>query len=142
MSPNRSFRRTPRGGVDPIRSADDAIAVLALAAPFGHDTIAIPLDQRRCGSSIMVVKDTLDPDALFTVIDSCIEAALGVDEIDGLILATGRPHGGTRPDDVHRWLEASDQCQAGGLELVEWFVIGRRISFPRELFGEPDRWAG
>lgn len=140
MSPNRSFHRVPRGGVDPIRCAEDALAVLALTAPYGNDTIAMLLDTRRCGSSIIIVNDTLDPDAMFTVIDTCVEVTVDRDDIDGLILATSRPGRGVEPDDVHRWLEASDQCQAGGLVLVEWFVIGASIRCPRELLGEPARW--
>ena len=59
-----------------------------------------------------------------------------------MIVASSRPDGDVEPDDVHRWLEASDQCRAGGLELVEWFVLGRSgPQRPRELFGEPERWA-
>jgi len=140
MSRNRSSHRVPRGGIDPIRCADDALAVLALAAPYGHDTIAMLLDEHRCGSSILIVTDTIDPDAMFTVIDTCLAVAHEVDDVDGLILATSRPHGGVEPDDVHRWLEASDQCRASGLELIEWFVLGTTIRCPRGVFGEPARW--
>jgi hypothetical protein len=142
MSRDRTFHPVPRGGIDPICSADDALAVLALAAPFGHDTIIILLDADRCGSSIMVVTDTVERDALFGVLDVCIAAAARHPSIDAVIVATSRPDGDVEPDDAHRWLEASDQCRAGGLELVEWFVLGRSgPQRPRELFGEPERWA-
>lgn len=147
MSRNRSSKRMPRGGIDPIRSADDALAVLALAAPYGHDTIAILLDDRRRGCSIIIVNDTIDDEALFTVIDACIGVAQRVNEtepvvLQGLILATSRPDGDAVGADVHRWLEASDHCRAGGLDLVEWFVLGRSGPVcPRVMFGEPERWA-
>lgn len=143
MSRNRNVRPVPRGGIDPIRSADDALAVLALAAPFGHDTILILLDAERCGSSIMIVTDTVDPDALFDVIDVCLAAtAANGAPIAAVIVASSRPDGDVEPDDVHRWLEAGDQCRSGGIELIEWFVLGRSgPQCPRELFGEPDRWA-
>ena len=141
MSRNPSFHAVPRGGIDPIRSADDALAVLALGAPYGNDTIVILLDTDRCGCSVMVVTDTVEPDALFRVIDSCLEATRRHPVIDAVILASSRPDGDTEIDDVHRWLEASDQCRAGGLELVEWFVLGRSgPRCPRQLFGEPERW--
>ena len=141
MSRNPSSHAAPRGGIDPIRSADDALAVLALGSPYGHDTIVIPLDADRCSSSVMVVTDTIDPDALFRVIDCCIGVARQRPAIDAVILASSRPDGDTEPDDIHRWLEASDQCRAGGLELVEWFVLGRSgPQCPRRLFGEPERW--
>jgi hypothetical protein len=141
MSRPRPSHPVPRGGIDPIRSAADALAVLALGAPYGHDTIMIPLDTERRGSSVIVVNDTVEADALFQVIDVCIAVSRRIPDLDALILASSRPEGGARPDDVHRWLEASDQCHAGGLVLVEWFVLGRSgPQCPRELFGSPARW--
>lgn len=90
----------------------------------------------------MVVTGTNEPDALFDVIAICVEGTRRDPGICAVVLASSRPDGDTRPDDVHRWLEASDQCCAGGLELVEWFVLGRSgPQCPRESFGEPDRWA-
>jgi hypothetical protein len=142
MSHDRTFHPVPRGGIDPIRSADDALAVLALAAPYGHDTIVILLDAERRGSSIMIVTDTVDHDALFDVIDVCVSAtATHGAPIEAMIVASSRPDCEIVPDDVHRWLEASDQCRSGGIELVEWFVLGcAGPRCPRAMFGEPDRW--
>lgn len=136
---SRSPHPIPRPGIDPISCADDALAVLALGAPYGDDTVAIVLDERRCGTSVLVVHDTLDADALFDVIDACVMAASEDDA--AIVLASSRPDGEMVGDDAMRWMEASDQCRAGGLELLEWFVIGRRgPTCPRELFGEPPRW--
>ena len=91
MSRSRPTHRIPRGFIDPIESRADALAVLALAAAFGHDTIAILLDPDRCGVGILVVTDTRDDDAIFRIIDVCIDAQYT--EISGLILATSRPGG-------------------------------------------------
>jgi hypothetical protein len=141
MSRHRRPHPIPRAGIDPIRRRDDALAVLALGAPYGHDTIVILLDTDRCGVSVMVVTDTVDTEALFRVIDICVDATRGHPEISGVILASSRPDQDVCADDLHHWLEASDQCRAGGLELVEWFVLGRSgPKCPREMFGEPDRW--
>jgi hypothetical protein len=141
VSRYRPFHPVPRGGIDPIRSAEDALAVLALGAPYGHDTAVLLLDRQRRGCSVMVVTDTIEADAIFHVIAVCVEATRRHPEIASVILASSRPDGEAGADDVHRWLEASDQCRAGGLELVEWFVIGRSgPRCPRESFGEPDRW--
>lgn len=141
MSRNHPYHQVPRGGIDPITCREDALAVLALGAPYGHDTIVIPLDADRCGGSVVVVTDTFEPDAMFRILDTFVAAGRDRPEIGGLILATSRPGGTVGLDDMHRWLEASDQCRAGGLELVEWFVIaGAGVACPRELFGEPERW--
>ena len=69
-----STRRVPRGFIDPIESRADALAVLSLAAPFGDDTVAILLDTERRGIGIVVVTGTTDPDAIFGVIDVCVNA--------------------------------------------------------------------
>jgi hypothetical protein len=141
MSRHHPYHPVPRAGIDPICCADDALAVLALGVPYGNDTIMVLLDAERRGSSILVVSDTVDADALFRVIDVCVGATRAVPEIAAVIIASSRPGGDTHPGDVHRWLEASDQCRAGGLVLVEWFVLGRSgPRCPREMAGEPPRW--
>ena len=138
MSRSHSTHRIPRGFVDPIESKADALAVLSLAAPLGHDTVAILLDDERCGLGIFVVTGTTDPDAIFRIIDVCINARYT--EVSGLILATSRPGGDMQPDDRERWVEATVQCADAGVELVEWFVIGHQVACPRELVGDPPRW--
>jgi hypothetical protein len=142
VSHHCSTHRVPRGHVDPISSAGDALAVLALAAPFGHDTVAILLDDERRGHGIVVVTGTTHADALFAIIEVCIDASLhdSPGRIAGLVIATVRPDGDMEADDLDRWLEASLQCDDAGLELVEWFVIGRHVACPRELAGDPPRW--
>ena len=141
MSRHRPPHPVPRGGIDPISCADDALAVLALGAPYGHDTIVMLLDHRRRGTSVLVVTDT-DDDALVRIIDVCVEACHDVPEVAAMILASSRPDGDARADDIQRWLEASERCRAGGLVLVEWFVLGRSgPQCPRELVGAPARWA-
>jgi hypothetical protein len=113
--------------------------VLALAAPFGDDTVAMLLDGDRRGVGIVVVTGTTDPDAIFRVIAAC--GNIRRPEIAALILATSRPGGDLVVADRDRWLEASLQCDAAGLELVEWFVIGTHVACPRELAGDPPRWS-
>jgi hypothetical protein len=142
MSRTHLFHPVPRGGIDPIRSRHDALAVLALGAPYGHDTIAVLLDTNRCGRSVLVVANTDDTDALHRIIDVCIQVTNQRSEISGILLATSRPDGDVEPADVDRWYEASKQCHTGGLELLEWFVLGRSgPRCPRELCGDPERWA-
>ena len=57
------------------------------------------------------------------MIDVCVTAtdSPGV-PIEAMIVASSRPD--------------------GGIELIEWFVLGRSgPQCPHELFGEPERWA-
>jgi hypothetical protein len=122
----------------PIDSESDALAVLEMGAPYDHDTIAILLDAERRGIGAIVVTDTFDPDALFTVIDVCVAGP--VLDVDAVILATSRPGGDMTPADLDRWFEAATQCNDAGIELVEWFVLGTRVERPRELAGDPPRW--
>ena len=50
--------------------------------------------------------------------------------------------GGADLDDVERWLELDGIVSDAGIELVEWFVVGiGGVACPRELVGEPERWA-
>lgn len=138
---SRNPHPVPRGGIDPIRCRADALAVLCLGAPYGHDTIVILLDVDRRGCSVLVVTDTFEPDAMFRVLAVCVAAAGDDAAIAGLILATSRPGGGVEVDDADRWTQAGELCAAGGLELVEWFVIGNDgVDCPREWSGDPERW--
>ena len=59
-------RRVPRAGVDPIRDELDALALLSLVVdtPPTHQVLAIILDGRRIGRSVVAVHDTFDDDAV------------------------------------------------------------------------------
>jgi len=140
MSRNHPRHRVPRGGIDPIRSSDDALAVIALGSPYRNDTVVILLDAERRGSSILVVTDTIEPDAMFDVLESCVRAARDHPAIRSMILASCRPNGDVEADDAQRWFTASALCCSGGLELIEWFVLGSTIECPRQMIGEPHRW--
>jgi len=109
--------------------------------PPESDTIAILLDHERRGLSIFTVTGTTDPDAMFDVLDIIVGVGEGgSDRLGGMILASIRPGGRVEPEDVDRWLEASEITELGGLELVEWFVVGDNTACPRDLLGEPPRW--
>lgn len=132
----------PRAHVDPIDSEWDALAVISLAMgdPPHDEIIAVLLDSERRGFGIVVVSGPPDADGIFAVIDVLTSATIDRDDAAGLVLASCRVGGGIEPGDAERWMEASDQCESAGLELVEWFVIGEQLSCPRDLIGEPPRW--
>lgn len=136
-----SVHRTPRAGVDPIDRAETALAVISLAVhrPLVAETVAIVLDDQRRGMCITVVSGTTRPDDVVEVAERMSE--IGDELVGGLVLASVRPDGGVLDGDVDRWCEASDVASSHGVELVEWFVVGRRgIACPRDLLGESPRW--
>ncbi|RLE24706.1 MAG: hypothetical protein DRJ50_04260 [Actinobacteria bacterium] len=135
--------RIPRALIDPIDSATEALTIIdfTMQDPPGSDTIAILLDHERRGLSIFTVTGTTHPDAMFDVLDIIIDARTEGDlRLGGMILASVRPGSGVEPADVDRWLEASDMTELGGLELVEWFVVGTETACPRDMLGQPPRW--
>ena len=135
--------RIPRALIDPINSEVDALTLIDLTMkhPPETDTIAVLLDHERRGLTIFTVTGTTHPDAMFDLLDIIIDAGNECgDRLGGIILASIRPDGGVEPADVDRWLEASEMTELGGIELVEWFVIGNEIQCPRDLLGQPPRW--
>lgn len=134
--------RLPRAGVDVIGDSATAFAMLSTSIhrPLRHETILLLLDDARCGRAIVVVSDTVEPDAVIDVVECIADAAAGV---GALVVASvrpdeDRPGGPTR--DIDRWLEMSDVADAAAIDLVEWYVVGRSVRCPRDQLGEPPRW--
>lgn len=141
-----SHHRLPRAGCDRIVDAETALATFAVSMqhPPRAETIALLLDSDRRGRAIVVVSETYDADAAIEVVE-CLTRT--VDGLGGLVVATVRPDSaGHHPApcvgraDVDRWLEMSELAEQVGVELVEWFVIGRRVVCPRDALGEAPRW--
>jgi hypothetical protein len=128
--------------IDPIDSAEDALALMSIAVAQPHvaETIAVLLDDARHGSTIVNAPGTVDPDAMFEVLEHCMLSP-DVEDFAAIVLVTVRPCGSIDADDVDRWMDASECCALLGLELVEWFVMcGDVVVCPRDLLGEPPRW--
>ena len=138
-----NVHRFPRAGVDPIASHYDALRIVtfSMATPERNQIIAITLDADRRGRNLLIVNETDDPDALLAVVDMIAASGAGDPHVHGLVLATVRPGGSVGYDDLDRWDEADEVCEAAGIDLVEWFVLGSSISCPRELCGSEPRWA-
>lgn len=135
--------RLPIADIDRIDDERMALALIgALAStPRTHETLAILLDDERRGSKIVNIDGTVDPDSVLHVADLVTEMVHRVDDIGAVIIASFRPGGSDELDDVERWLTIDEQLGVVGVELLEWFVIGRSVSCPRSLFGDPVRWA-
>ncbi len=140
---SRSTRLRPPDRSRPIRNSAEALDAMrtAISDPLRAETLGILLDDASRGS-IVVVSPIEHPDGMLQVAD-CLSAAGGLDPtVASLVLATIRPNGGVTAADVDRWLEASDIAESNGVPLVEWFVIGPSgVACPRDLLGEPERWA-
>lgn len=145
-------RRLPRAGIDAIDDAETALAMIAMAIerPLRDETIVLLLDGARRGRAIVVVSGTEAPDSVVEVVE-CLTQGEGCEELGAVIVCTVRPPAvaaepidrpGDEIDDgdVDRWLEMSEIASLAGVELLEWFVVGREISCPRDLLGEPPRW--
>ena len=135
-------RRLPAAGIDPIDTPYEALSVIrAVMSPVVQfETIVLTLDPERRGRALMVVTGTDDPASMLGIVDMITELALGDPEAGGVVLASVRPRGGVGPADLERWSEADELCDAAGIELVEWFVMGSTIDCPRELCGVAPRW--
>ena len=142
MQPTAIHRRIPRAGLDPIDDPAIALSAISLAIhrPLRPETIVLLLDEARCGRTIVTVTGTVDPDSSIEVVEF-VTQGVGCEHLGALVIATIRPDGRITPDaDVDRWLEMSDIASLAGVELVEWFVIDRTVSCPRDHLGEPPRW--
>lgn len=141
--PASAFNRIPRAGIDPILSAEDALAVfsLELTAPLTFRTLAMFIDSSGCGGRLMIISGTDEPHMVVDVADMLAVAAAGRAHISGMVLASIRPGGGVLPDDDTLWFEMDAVLQEHCLVLLDWLVVGRggTRSMIEEL-GVPSRW--
>ncbi|MEP1126589.1 MAG: hypothetical protein ABJH68_22110 [Ilumatobacter sp.] len=135
--------RLPVADVDAIDDPSLALTLIGELAsdPPAHETLVILLDTERRGSTIMIIHGTVDNDSVLHVADHVIERGHRIDHIGAVIIASMRPGGSDELDDIDRWLTIDEQLGLVGIELVEWFVIGRSVSCPRALLGDAPRWA-
>jgi len=142
-------RRAPRGGVDRVAGAADALAVvnMAMSSPGRAETIVLVLDRDHRGRSIAIVDGTDHDDAVLVVVERLSGALAAADAGGALVVATVRLGRGPDPGDADRWLDASDTAERNGIELLEWFVIEigtvrgePMVSCPRDLLAEAPRW--
>jgi len=128
--------------VDRFEDPSIALALIdALASdPPVHETLAVLLDSDHRGTTIMNFDGTVENDSVLWVADAVTERANRMDDVGAVIIASVRPDGSDELDDVERWLTIDEQLGLVGIELVEWFVIGRSVSCPRALLGDESRW--
>lgn len=147
MSPT-AHHRLPRAGVDPVTTDGVALATVLAAVhlPLRHETIVLLLDDARRGLAVVVVSDTASADAVVAIAERLFDPRAHGARVGAAIVASVRPaDSGVEFDaddlaDADRWLELDEIAEQCGVELVEWYVLGRDVSRPRELLGAPPRW--
>lgn len=130
----------PRAGRDPIDRPATARALLDLLFPHTtrHETAVVPLDQTYVGAAAVVVSGTDPPSRELEVVEFVAGAAAA--SARRLLVASCRPGGRPIARDADQWAEMDQCCEAHGLELLEWYVVGSGTWCPRDLFGVPARW--
>lgn len=144
MSMHQRTFQVPRARIDSIGDEPTAIRLLhaTLAIPPRPETVVLVLDDAHCGLGVITVTGTTEPDQVIVVAESLARPELFDGEAAALIIATSRPGGTLENGDVDRWMDLCDTVESAGLELIEWFVVGRSIRCPRDLLGAPPRWRG
>jgi hypothetical protein len=145
MQPTTFHSRLPRAGIDTIDDAGAALSTLLMAVhrPLRAETIVLVLDEARRGRTIVVVTETNDADSAIEVVECLTQ---GMDHPGAIVVGSVRPKAidaasdPAAPGDVDRWLEMSEIASLVGVELLEWFVIGRSVRCPRDELGEAPRW--
>ena len=140
--------RLPRAGIDPIDDELTALALIktAVAWPLRPETIVVLLDDARCGIGLVVVSGTPDADAVLEVGERILDPQVHDGRVAAAIVATVRPGRidpawqGDDLTDADRWIELDEIATDRGVELLEWFVLGDGVSWPRELVNAPPRW--
>ena len=137
-----SSRRPLRLLTESIDDADAALRFVRslISIPPIRETFGLLLDHNRRGLTVVHVVGDPHPDAVFEVGDYIAERAHDHDDSTGLILASIRPGALEDLADADRWIELDDQFETVGIELIEWFAIGRGTHLPRTLVGDPPRW--
>ena len=138
-----STSRFPRAQIDPIHSGELALQVFRaqMSAPPMYETLAMFLDTRLRGSTLVTLAHTADPNDVIDVAQSIASVVSGIVDVSGIVLASVRPDGALCDGDDDRWLEAADLVEDQGVLLVDWFILGQHVTHcPRELLGMPSRW--
>jgi hypothetical protein len=117
-----------RRELGPLRTRDDAMTFVALAAPRlrAGGGVLLFLDAERRVVELLAVDEGLEP-----LLPDLLYALCSPDEpeVANLLLITDRSDQvpADRPDDELTWLELSDLAASGATTLLDWFVVCRDL---------------
>ncbi len=129
-----------RAGVDPIC---DPVTALLTIGQFVVDAdrpqvLGMLLDGRSRGRAVTVFDPAPHHDDVLDLAARLAGAAQPTDR--RVILMSCRPGADADPGDIVRWTLLDDLLHGCGLELIEWFVLGRTVTVPRERADAASRW--
>ncbi|MEO5974241.1 MAG: hypothetical protein ABIQ38_03420 [Ilumatobacteraceae bacterium] len=130
----------PRAHCDPINSATQALVVfsLAISRPLRPETLVLMMDTHHRGIGLFALNNGGN---LRSLIDYIVGKCAATNSARALAIATIRPHLHTQSNLATEWTSSREICQRAGVQLVDWFVVGRQgVHCPRINSHGPDEW--
>ena len=124
----------PRAHRDPINSATQALSVfsLAISRPLRPETLVLMMDNHHRGVGLFALSNGGD---LRSLIDHVIGSCATHDSARALAIASVRPQLQSHPQWAAEWTSSRTICQRAGLQLVDWFIVGRQGVHGPRIFG-------
>jgi len=114
----------------PLTSTLAALEVVRLAAAAAVPSlVVVPLRYDHRGGPLWCVDATHHDDDVLRVTELAVELLSGP-PWHALVLASGRPGRPGWPviDDWWRWAQLRELCDAAGLVLLDWFLLGDDVA--------------
>lgn len=130
----------PRAHCDPINSATQALSVfsLAISRPLRPETFVLMMDQHHRGIGLFALHSGGD---LRSMIDHIVGNCAANNSVRALAIASVRVQWQSHPHLTTEWTASRQICQRAGLQLVDWFVIGRYgVHRPQSFAHMKDEW--
>lgn len=130
----------PRAHRDPINSATQALSVfsLAITRPLRPETLVLMMSHDHRGVGLVALNNGRD---LRFLIDHIVGRCAAENTARAIAIASVRPQLQSQLHCGIEWTKASDICQRAGVQLVDWFIVGRHgVHRPRIIAHEPDAW--
>jgi hypothetical protein len=130
----------PRAHRDPINSATQALSVfsLAITRPLRPETLVLMMSHDHRGVGLIALNNGGD---LRSLIDHIVGKCAAENTARAVAIASVRPHLHSQFHSAIEWTKANEICQRAGVQLVDWFIIGRHgVNRPRIVAHEPDAW--
>ena len=115
----------PRAHRDPITTATQALSVFSLAVtrPLRPETLVLMMSKDHRGIGLFALNSGND---LGSLIDDIVGRCAAENLARAISIASVRPRWQLHSDFDREWNTASGTCARAGIQLVNWFIVGRR----------------